>query len=118
MNEDATITVASGYYDLRTRRGRAILSFGGEEVARGRVGGAFSGLFGSFRLDSVVSGWAVVGDADQHQLSADRDGDSFNIEVAMDTSATQLPLLSLFAHYLWQVDSDGANRWGVGVLFR
>jgi hypothetical protein len=118
MGADATITVASGYYDLRTRRGRAVLSFGGEEVARGRAGGALSGLFGSYRLDTAVSGWVVVGDLDQHQLDAVRKGDSFEIEVAKDANAAQLPLLSLFAHYLWLVDSDDVNRWGVGVLFR
>jgi hypothetical protein len=110
MGEDATICVASGYYDLRTRRGRAVLTFGGEEVARGRAGGAFSGLFDSFRLDSVASGWAVVGDADQHQLDAVRTGDSFEIEVATDTNVTHLLLLSLFAHYVWQVGSDEVNR--------
>ena len=114
MGADATITVASGYYDLRTRRGRAVLTFGGEEVARGRAGGAFSGLFDSFRLDCVASGWAVVGDPDQHQLDAVRKGDSFEIEVATDVKATQLPLLSLFAHYLWLVGSDDINRWRPG----
>jgi hypothetical protein len=114
MNADATITVTSGYYDLRTRRGRAVLSFGGEEVARGRSGGAFSGLFDSFRLDSMISGWAIVGAADQAQLNAFRNGDSFDIEVVADTSAKQLPLLCLFAHYVWQVGIDEATRWSLG----
>jgi hypothetical protein len=112
MNADATIVVSSGFYDLRTRRGRPLLSFGGEEVARGRTGGTFSGTFDSFRLDGVISGWVIVRLDDQLRLDAFRNGDSFNIEVAPNANVSQLPLLILFAHYVWQAGVDETTKWG------
>jgi len=114
MNADATIAVASGYYDLRTRRGRPVMSFGGEEVASRRSEGTFTGAFDSFRLDGAVSGWAIVGMDGQLRLDAFRNGDSFDIEAAPDAKASQLPLLILFTHYVWQASIDKATRWGAG----
>ena len=114
MNTDATIAVASGYYDLRTRRGRPVLSFGGEEVASRRSGGTFTGIFDSFRIDGAVSGWAIVSGDGQLRVEAFRNGDSFDIEVTPEADASRLPLLVLFAHYLWQAGSDAATKWGSG----
>jgi hypothetical protein len=114
LSADATIALASGFFDLRTRRGRPSVSFGGEEVAAARPGGTFSGSFASFRLAPIVSGWEIVSLDGEVRLDAFANGDSFDVEVTGDVNLKKLPLLVLFAHYVWQTGRDQATRWRTG----
>ena len=114
LSADAAITVPSGVYDLRTRRGRRVLLLQDREVSTGLVGQPFTGDFDSFRLDTAISGWTVAGLDGKHRLDAFRNGEFIDIEAEPDANVSQLPLLILFGHWVWQSSNDEAAKWSGG----